>query len=164
MEDLADRVLAVAAEQTVVVPAERMTARLVRELAAEALASRTRLIELDRELEALLQRHPDTALIRSLPGMGAVLTAELIAEAGNLGRFRSADALASAAGRAPVLRQSGRTRFLRRPNRGNKGLKRVFYQSAFCSLAHDDSRAFYNESDAKENGTTRPLSPWHAGV
>ena len=102
VEDLADRVLAVAAEQTVTVPAERMTARLIRELAAEGLASRTRLIELDRELEALLQRHPDAALIRSLPGMGAVLTAELIAEAGNLARFRSADALASAAGMAPV--------------------------------------------------------------
>ncbi len=50
-----------------------MTARLIRELANEALASRTRLIELDRELETLLQRHPDAALIRSLPGMGAVL-------------------------------------------------------------------------------------------
>ncbi len=143
VEELADRVLVVATKQNVVVPAERMTARLVRELAAEALASRTRVIELDRELEALLQRHPDVALIRSLPGMGAVLTAELIAEAGNLSRFRSADALASAAGMAPVLRQSGRTRFPRRPNGGNKSLKRGFYQSAFCLLAHDDSRAFY---------------------
>ena len=143
VEDLADRALAAAAEQAIAVPGERMTARLIRELAAEALASRARLIELDREAEALLERHPDAALIRSLPGMGAVLTAELIAEAGNLSRFRSADALASAAGMAPVLKQSGRTRFLRRPSGGNKGLKRVFYQSAFCSLGHDDSRAFY---------------------
>ena len=144
IEDRADRVLAVAVEQTIAVPAERLTARLIRELAVEALASRTRLIELDRELEGLLERHPDAALIRSLPGMGAVLTAELIAEAGNLARFRSADALASAAGIAPVLRQSGRTRFLRRPNGGNKNLKRVFYQSAFCSLSHQDSRTFYD--------------------
>ncbi|HEV2303046.1 MAG TPA: IS110 family transposase [Stellaceae bacterium] len=140
---LAERVLAAAAEQTIAVPAERMTARLIRELAVEALASRARLIELDHELEALLARHPDAALIRSLPGMGVVLTAELIAEAGNLSRFRSADALASAAGIAPVLRQSGKTRFLRRPAGGNKTLKRVFYQSAFCSLGHNDSRAFY---------------------
>jgi len=141
---LADRALAAAVEQAFAVPAERMTARLIRELAAEALASRARLLEVDRELEALLERHPDAALIRSLPGMGVVLTAELIAEAGNLSRFRSADALASAAGIAPVLRQSGRTRFLRRPNGGNKGLKRIFYQSAFCSLGHRDSRAFYD--------------------
>ena len=143
IDDLADRALKAGAEQTIAVPAERMTARLIRELAAEALAARARIRELDRELEALLASHPDAALIRSLPGMGATLTAELIAEAGNLSRFRSADALASAAGMAPVLRQSGRTRFLRRPSGGNKGLKRVFYQSAFCSLANPDSRAFY---------------------
>jgi transposase len=144
VDALVDRVLAAAAEQTVAVPAELLTARLIRELAAEALASRARLIDLDRELDGLLERHPDAALIRSLPGMGVVLTAELIAEAGNFSRFRSADALASAAGMAPVLRQSGRTRFLRRPSGGNKSLKRVFYQSAFCSLAHNDSRAFYD--------------------
>ena len=61
-----------------------MSATLIRELAAEALSIRKRIAELDKELETLLARHPDTALIRSLPGMGAVLTAELIAEAGNL--------------------------------------------------------------------------------
>jgi transposase len=144
VEALAERVLEAAAEQRVAVPAEAMTARLIRELAADALAARARLIDLDRELEALLDRHPDAALIRSLPGMGVVLTAELIAEAGDLSRFRSADALAAAAGIAPVLRQSGKTRFLRRPSGGNKALKRVFYQSAFCSLAHPDSRAFYD--------------------
>ena len=144
VEALVDRALAAAAEQTIAVPAERMTARLIRELATEALVNRIRLLDLDRELEALLERHPDAALIRSLPGMGVVLTAELIAEAGDLSRFRSADALAAAAGMAPVLRQSGRTRFLRRPSGGNKSLKRVFYQSAFCSLGHDDSRIFYD--------------------
>jgi transposase len=74
----------------------------------------------------------------------AALTAELIAEAGCLSRFRSADSLAAAAGIGPVLRQSGKVRFLRRPTGGNKGLKRVFYQSAFCSLGHPDSRAFYD--------------------
>jgi transposase len=144
VEALADKALTAAHEQAISVPAERMTARLVKELAAEALAARTRLTALDRELEALLARHPDAALIRSLPGMGAVLTAELIAEAGSFSRFRSADALAAAAGIAPVLRQSGKVRFLKRPLGGNKGLKRVFYQSAFCSLSHPDSRAFYD--------------------
>lgn len=144
VEALADKALVAAHEQSISVPAERMTARLVKELAAEALATRARLAALDHELEALLQRHPDAALIRSLPGMGAVLTAELLAEAGSFSRFRSADALAAAAGIAPVLRQSGKVRFLKRPLGGNKGLKRVFYQSAFCSLSHPDSRAFYD--------------------
>jgi transposase len=144
VEALADKALTAATAQTIAVPAERLTARLIKELATEALATRTRLSSLDCELEALLARHPDAILIRSLPGMGAVLTAELIAEAGSLSRFRSADALAAAAGIAPVLRQSGKIRFPQAPTGGNKGLKRVFYQSAFCSLGHPDSRAFYD--------------------
>jgi transposase len=129
--------------QRIAVPGERMAAIFVRELAAEALAARKRLAELNRALEARLTRHPDAALIRSLPGMGAVLTAEFIAEAGTIRRFTSADALAAAAGLAPVLRQSGKVRFLRRPTGGNKALKQVFYQAAFCSLHSPDSRAFY---------------------
>jgi transposase len=36
-----------------------------------------------------------------------------------------------------------RCAFQRRPSGGNKALKRVFYQSAFCSLSSPDSRAFY---------------------
>jgi transposase len=58
-------------------------------------------------------------------------------------RFDGADSLAAAAGLAPVPRQSGKMHFPRRPLSGNKGLKRVFYQSAFCSLRHPVSRAFY---------------------
>ena len=140
---LADAAMASAQAQRIAVPGERMAAMFVRELAAEALAARKRLAELNRALEARLTRHPDAALIRSLPGMGAVLTAEFIAEAGTIRRFASADALAAAAGLAPVLRQSGKVRFLRRPTGGNKALKQVFYQAAFCSLHSPDSRAFY---------------------
>jgi transposase len=140
---LADRALAAAAAQHLAVPAERLAASLVRELAGEALGCRARIAQLDDDLEALLKRHSDAALIRSLPGMGAVLCAEFIAQAGNLARFASADQLAAAAGLAPVLRQSGKVRFQRRPAGGDKDLKRVFYQSAFCSLRSPDSRAFY---------------------
>ena len=109
VEALADKALAAAREQDIAVPGERMTARLVRELAVEALATRARLAALDREIEALLARHPDAALIRSLPGMGAVLTAELIAEAGSFARFRSADALAAAAGSRPCCASPARS-------------------------------------------------------
>jgi transposase len=137
------RVEALADSAVALSRAQRVAADLVRELAAEAWTARERLARLDRELEGLLARHPDAAIVRSLPGMGVVLTAEFIAETGDLSRFRSADALASAAGLAPVLRQSGKMRFRRRASGGNKALKRVFYQSAFASLQAPDSKAFY---------------------
>lgn len=140
---MATAALEAAEAQRVSVPGEARAAAMARELAAEALAARERIAEVDAEIAELVESHPDGALIRSLPGMGAVLTAEFIAEAGTIDRFPTADKLAAAAGLAPVLKQSGRSRALRRALGGNKNLKRVFYQSAFCSLRHPTSRAFY---------------------
>jgi transposase len=143
VEQLAAQAVEAARAQRLALPGERLAAELVRELAQEALAVRERLARLDAELEQTLARHPDAALIRSLPGMGATLTAEFIAEAGGIGRFPTPDRLAAAAGLAPVLKQSGKVRYLQRARGGNKALKRVLYQSAFCSLSHPASRAFY---------------------
>ena len=143
LERLAEQALAAATAQQLALPGERLAAELVRELAQETLATRDRLSRLDAQIEETLARHPDAALIRSLPGMGATLTAEFIAEAGGIGRFPTPDRLAAAAGLAPVLRQSGKVRYLQRARGGNKALKRVLYQSAFCSLGHPASRAFY---------------------
>ncbi|MET4702525.1 transposase [Constrictibacter sp. MBR-5] len=156
---LAELALACARAQRTVVPGEAAVARLVRELAEEALAARDRICRLDRELQELLQRHPDGALIQSLPGMGAVLAAEFIAAAGDTARFRSADALAAAAGLAPILRQSGKARALRRAFGGDKALKRVFYQSAFCAVSIRDplSKAFYDRKRREGKHHTQAL-------
>jgi transposase len=142
-DELAEQALTAAREQTIAVSGERVAAELVRELAVEAAHTRSRLARLDRDLQAALERHPDAAIIQSLPGMGATLAAEFIAEAGSIERFATPDKLAAAAGLAPVLKQSGKVRYLKRPHGGNKTLKRVFFQSAFCSLSHPDSKAFY---------------------
>ena len=143
---LAEAALVAAQAQRITVPGEATVAALVQELALETLAVRNRLAQLDKELEALVARHPDGALIRSLPGMGVILSAEFIATAGDITRFRSPDALAAAAGLAPILRQSGKASALRRAYGGDKALKRVFYQSAFCAVSTKDptSKAFYH--------------------
>jgi transposase len=147
---LVDAALQAAHAQRLAVPGEAVAADIIRELAAEALAARDRLKDLDTRIEEALARHPDAALVRSLPGMGAVLTAEFLAEAGGLTRFPTADQLASAAGLAPVLKQSGKVRYLQRATAGNKALKRVFYQSAFCALQRDPaSRAYYARKRAE---------------
>ncbi|MFB7324738.1 transposase [Streptomyces sp. NPDC056190] len=122
----------------------------MRELAAELAAGKARLKTLDVEIEGLVASHPDGALIRSLPGMGATLTAEFIASVGNIRRFNSADALAAASGLAPVLTQSGKVRYSRSATGGDKALKRVFYQASFCSIQRDPtSRAYYDRKRAE---------------
>lgn len=90
--------------------------------------------------------------------MGATLT-EFLAEAGDLTRFPSLDALAAAAGLAPVLQQSGKTHgFLRRANGGAKKLKEVFYWSAFSALSADAaSKTFYTRKRAEGKGHQQTL-------
>lgn len=62
---------------------------------------------------------------------------------GGNGRSRGPDALAAAAGLAPVLSRSGRIRYSRGATGGDKALKRVFSPSAFCALRrHPASRTF----------------------
>jgi transposase len=106
-EAIATAALEAAQQQRIALPGERVAVGLCRELACEALAVRERLAEVEAELAKVLATHPDNTLIRSLPGMGVILTAEFLAEVGTRDRFADADALAAAAGLAPVLRQSG---------------------------------------------------------
>jgi transposase len=159
IEALADRALEAARSQRIAVPGEAATAALIRELATEALETRAKIARIDRDLETLLASHPDGVLIRSLPGMGAVLAAEFIACTGDIRRFGSADALASAAGLAPVQRQSGKRSGWRRAYGGDKALKRVFYQSAFCAVSIGDplSRAFYDRKRREGKHHTQAL-------
>lgn len=82
--------------------------------------------------------------------MGTIFSAEFVAEVDDIGRFASADALAAAAGMAPVLRESGSSSHLRRSRRGNGVLKRALYRSAFSASAHHDpSREFYRRKRAE---------------
>ncbi len=144
---LAERIVRAAEAQRRELPAAQAKAALAAELAHEALREKERLATLEARLEELVADVPEAGIVRSLPGMGTSLTAELLAEAGDdlLGRYGSADRLAAAAGIAPVLRASGGSSYRRRATRGNRILKRVFYQSAFCSLrAGGASRAFYD--------------------
>lgn len=141
---LTDAALTAAAAQRISVPGEAVAADLIRDIAAEALAAKDRLGALDKRIEQALARHPDAALIRSLPGMGATLTAEFLAVTGGISRFSDGNQLAAAAGLAPILKQSGKVRYLQRAHAGDKALKRVFYQSAFIAVGCDSaSRAYY---------------------
>ncbi|MCA1777208.1 MAG: IS110 family transposase [Loktanella sp.] len=171
VDALACRALDAARAQKIAVPGEAPTAELIRDLAASPMSlgplarhrrpldTRAKIARIDRDLGGLLTDHPDGALIRSLPGMGEVLAAEFLACVCDIRRFRSADALASAAGLAPVQRWSGKRAGWRRAYGGDKALKRVFYQSAFCAVSTNDplSKAFYDRKRREGKHHTQAL-------
>lgn len=149
-EELAKQVVEAAKAQHYELPASSTQGSLITEMAAEVLRTRKRIAEIEERLEELLSAKPEAQLVRSLPGMGVVFTAEFLAEAGDLERFDSADALAAAAGVVPATRQSGGTSFQRRARRGNRRLKNLSYRSAFsCLIHHAPSKAFYDRKRAE---------------
>jgi transposase len=142
---LAERVVAAAKRQHREVPAAEVKATLAAELASEILRSKERVAELDARLKELVGEDPRGSLLRSLPGMGLVLTAEFLSEVDDVSQFGSADRFAAAAvGVTSVLRASGGVSYRRRARRGNRVLKKVFYQSAFTAIScHAPSREYY---------------------
>uniref|UniRef100_UPI003979141C IS110 family transposase n=1 Tax=Amycolatopsis sp. lyj-23 TaxID=2789283 RepID=UPI003979141C len=104
-EPPAGKAIAAAQIQRILVPGQTRMAGFAREFAADAVMARRRITELESRIREDLDRHPDAALIAGMPGMRATLTAEFLAEAGDLARFAGAGQLASAAGPAPVLQQ-----------------------------------------------------------
>ncbi|MDQ3589014.1 MAG: IS110 family transposase [Actinomycetota bacterium] len=155
---LAGRIVAAAKAQRHELPAAEAKAALVAEIASEVLRTKERIGTLDIRLAELVEADPQGKVVMSLPGMGIIMTAEFLAEVDDLSRFGSPDRFAAAAGIAPVLRSSGSVSYRRRAKRGNRILKRVFYQSAHCAvLSHERSRSFYRRKRAEGKGHTQAV-------
>jgi transposase len=156
---LSGQALTAAKAQSVTLPAEDVTARIVAELAAEVLSLKESLKTLDEELEKRFFARKEARVLTSLPGVGVILGAEFLVRAGDLSAFESADKLAAYAGLVPAAHDSGkRVGNDRRMRGGNKALKYVFYQSAFASLrSSPESRAFYDRKRAEGKRHTQAL-------
>ena len=63
--------------------------------------------QLEKRLGALVQTTPEMQLLKSLPGIGVLLSATIALEIGDIGRFPSAEHLASYAGTTPRVHASG---------------------------------------------------------
>jgi transposase len=74
----------------------------------------------------------------------------ILAEIGDGSRFADGDKLASYAGLAPVVRQSGKSiNGESKSRRGNHRLKNAMFLAAFASLRTPESKAFYDRKRAE---------------
>ncbi|GIG61637.1 IS110 family transposase [Longispora fulva] len=150
-DTVADKAMTAAAAQTVALPGEAVAADLVADLARQILALDERIGGIDKQIGATFRCHPQAEIIESLPGMGPILGAEFLASVGDLTAYADSGRLASAAGLAPVPRDSGRrTGNLHRPKRYNRRLRRLFYLSAQTAMMRPGpSRDYYLKKRAE---------------
>jgi transposase len=141
-----------ASNQHTVVIGEQAKAQLVRVLAEEVMALNEKIAQIDKLIEGRFRQHELAEVIVSMPGIGPLLGAELLAAiGGSLDGFTGPDRLAAFAGVAPAPRDSGQVSGNdHRPQRYHRRLQRVFYTSALISIRWDpNSRAFYDRKRAE---------------
>ncbi len=106
----------------------------------------TQVAELAQELEAHFEQHPDAEVVRSLPGLGTILSARVLGEFGDEpNRYATAKSRKNYAGTSPITRASGTKRVVLARHVRNKRLADALYFWAFASLsASPGARAFYD--------------------
>lgn len=108
---------------------------------------RQQLKELNRQIRQLIRSHPrwhaHDARLQSVPGVGPVVAATLIAQLPELGRATQKQA-AMLVGVAPINRDSGQFRGKRTVWGGRASVRAVLYMAALVASQHNPTiRAFY---------------------
>ena len=107
-------------------------ADLARALLAEVRELGQRAAELERTMTGVVAGHP----LLALPGVGVLTAARLVAETGDVTRFRSPAAFAMLAGVAPIPASSGEVQRMRLNRGGNRRLNRALYTIALSQAWH----------------------------
>jgi transposase len=120
--------------------------------AVAVVAEMTRQISsLEAELASDFEQHPDAEIVRSLPGLGAVLGARVLGEFGDdPNRYQDARSRKNYAGTSPLTKASGKKKTVTARFVRNRFLADACYQWAFCATnTSPGARAFYDEHRAK---------------
>ena len=106
--------------------------------------------QLEAAMNEQFDTHPSATILRSVPGLGPVLAARVLAEIGDdPNRFATAAGLRSFAGTAPVTRASGRSTYVKARKVRDKRLADACHWWAFATLTKSaGSRAHYDRRRA----------------
>ena len=110
--------------------------------------------ELAKELDAHFEQHPDAEVVRSLPGLGTILSTRVLGQFGDEppNRYATAKCRENYGGTSPITRASGTKRMVLAPPVRNMRLADAIYQWSFASLtASPRARAFYDYRRAVGN-------------
>jgi transposase len=115
--------------------------------------------DLEGQLEASFGQHPDAEVIRSQPGLGAVLGARVLAEFGDdPDRYADAKARKNYAGTSPITKASGKSHVVLTRYKVNRRLRDALRQQAFSALSTSPgARAFYDAHRDAGDGHEKAL-------
>lgn len=96
--------------------------------------------QINAELARLIAEDPDLArreaILRSIPGIGAVTATAMIVEMPELGTMEGKEA-ASLAGLAPITRESGKWKGRSKIGGGRRGVRNALYMPALVAIRHN---------------------------
>ncbi|GAB1339849.1 IS110 family transposase [Streptomyces sp. E-15] len=145
-------------EQTVVVPGTGTLDVVIPSLARSLGAVHEQRRAAEAQITALLEDHPLSKVLTSLPGVGVRTAAALLVTVGDGTSFPTAAHLASYAGLAPTTKSSGTSiHGEHAPRGGNRQLKRAMFLSAFAALHDPASRTYYDRCRARGKTHTQAL-------
>jgi transposase len=134
--------------------AQRTAARCIRELARDIDDLNQRIATLDTEIADLLAEHGSP--LQELHGVGSNLAAVIVAQAGDVRRFRDASAFARFCGAAPIPCGSGKTTGRHRLHRGgNRQLNAALYRIAIVQQRHHPQAKTFLQRKISEGKTPR---------
>jgi hypothetical protein len=141
----------------------------VRATVAVSLELTRQIDELERELADAFMHHPDAEIMRSLPGLGLVLGARVLAEFGDApNRYKNGKRRRCYAGTAPITRASGTRRIVLARVARNRRLADACYLWAFAAITGSPgARALYDrqrERGASHHQALRALANRLVGI
>jgi transposase len=134
--------------------------RVRRELASDLVRDVRRLdrqlADLQRRITRAVKQAPTT--LPELFGVRSVLTAKLLGEVGDVGRFATKAQFASYTGTAPIEASSGEVVRHRLSRAGNRQLNHALHLMAICQISHDTAgRSYYQRKRAEGKSSKEAL-------
>jgi transposase len=157
-ERLVEDIFTALDEQTVTVPGTEAAALIVPSLAGSLTAVLDQRKLLAGRIEELLETHPLSKVLTSMPGIGVRTGARILIEVGDGSTFptrRPPRRLRRTRARDPTFRVLDPR--AQPSRRGNKQLKRAFFLSAFAALGDPASRIYYDKKIAQGKHHTQAL-------
>jgi len=110
--------------------------------------------DLDGKIEEAAAAHPDFFIFESLPGAGAVLAPRLLATFGSQReRYASAEEVQTYSGIAPVMKRSGKKKWVHFRWACPKFVRQSFHEWAGHSIAHSQwARSYYRQQRERGKG------------